>query len=373
MFFDKLLPFSRKKQKLSDRLYINPECDSVPTHGKNYNHDSVSLQNIRHFWQINEDNYIDNFKNASTDEYLVYGKTLMLWGFQKASPLKAQFPVYFERECHISNPKKLQIELLYNSYIEPASLNAILETYKMPELKIIADSVGCSKSGKKSELIHRICENIDDDMANSVISNSKLFMLSEKGKRFLDSNYDYVELHRHWRYNVSLYDFNKNRIPSNRKRTFNDNIFNLISQRIYRNTLHRHYYMIEYDYHALYEIAISEHHFDIALDNYLRFLYIKSCCIRTAQYYATDFPHSNFNEKNEFIFGSQDASPIVELSNFFNKSCIKYIYNDKSLPPSFLTENELTHMIEDMITSMSFDYMKYNKLIITRLKKYSKI
>lgn len=36
MFFDKLLPFSRKKQKLSDKLYINPAIDVIPTCEPNY-------------------------------------------------------------------------------------------------------------------------------------------------------------------------------------------------------------------------------------------------------------------------------------------------------------------------------------------------
>ena len=188
------------------------------------------------------------------------------------------------------------------------------------------------------------------------------------------ANYDYVELHRHQSYDISLYEFNKNRVlDGHRKRTFNDNIYTLVSERIYRKSVHRNYYMLDYDYHILYEITLSEHFYDIAITHYLRYLYLKSCCIRTAQYYATNYPHSDFNENNEVIFTVQSASPIVDISKFYKVSYIKDMYIDKTLPPSFLTEYEFVNMIDEMINSTLFDYAKYNNLIISRLKKYSKL
>lgn len=332
------------------------------------------LQNIRHFWESYPQNYQNYDKYATQDEYQIYGKTLMLWGFTNASSLRTSFPVYFERECHISNPQKLQYQLLCESYIEPAPLSAILNSYKMQDLKMIADSLGCKKNGKKAELIDRIIHNLDESMRNSIISSSDLFILSDKGRNFLNSNYDYVELHRHWDYRVSLYDFNRNRIPDGiRKRTFEDNIYTLVSQRIYQNCLYRNYYMMEYDYNILYSIALSEHLYDVAINNYLRSLYLRSCCLQTAQYYATDFPHSAFNEESETIFTVHSAPPIARLGKFYNSSFVEIIYEDKSLPPSFLTKDEALNMVDSMVNCIVFDYRKYNELIISRLREYSKL
>lgn len=334
---------------------------------------TIFLQEIRYFWRIHPQSYQNNYQDASIKEYILYAKTLLLWLFEKASPLITTFPIYFERECHISNPQKLQSELLHDSYIVPAPLSAILNAYKMQELKIIADSLGCAKSGKKAELINRIYQNLSESMANSIISGSNLFTLSDIGRSFLHSNYDYVELHRHSNYDISLYDFNKNRFSGNHKRSFADNAYTLIRQKIYKNSSQYYYHMMEYDYIALYNIALSEHEIDIALDCYLRALYLRSCCIRTAQYYATNFYHLDFNENSETLFTIHSASPIAELGKFYNTSYIENIYNDKSLPPSFLTKHETIDMIKDMISNTVFDYEKYNRLIISRLQTYSKL
>lgn len=332
----------------------------------------ISLQKIRYYWNAHPQNYQRNFRESSIREYEIYGKTLLLWLFEKASPLKTNFPVYFERECHISNPSKMQSQLLQDAYIVPAPLLDILSSYKMQDLKIIADSIGCVKKGKKEELIERIYQNLDENITRTLISGSNLFILSNKGRTFLNDNYDYVELHRHWNYNLSLYDFNRNRFCGNCKRSFEDNAYTLIRQRIFSNCSHCYYHMMEYDYYSLYSIALSGHKIDIALDCYLRYLYLISCCIRTAQYYATGFYHSDYNPQDEIIFTSRNAACIAELSYFYDRSYVENIYEDKSLPPSFLTKDEMANMIDNIIANAAFDYTKYNELIISRLRKYSR-
>lgn len=356
--------------------YIAPK-DSISPKSNILKHDctkDIDFQNIQCFWKSHPQVYRDSSEEATADEYMLYGKTLLLWLFEKASPLKTTFPVYFERECHISNPQKLQSELLHDSYIMPAPLALVLSTYKMQELKKIADNLGCAKGGKKAELINRIYENLNESMMNSIISDSNLFTLSEIGRAFLSSNYDYVELHRHWDYRISLYDYNQNRFPDNiRKRTFEDNVYTLISQRVYTNCLRRNYLLMDADYNILYKIALSEHLYDIAIKHYLRFLYLKSCCVYTAQYFSTASYHSNFIAEGQIIFTSHSASPIAELGKFYDNSYIENIYEDKSLPPSFLTKDDFIEMVKDMINETIFDYEKYNKLIIKRLQECSRL
>lgn len=355
--------------------YIAPK-DSISPKSNILKHDctkDIDFQNIQCFWKSHPQVYGDSSKEATADEYMLYGKTLLLWLFEKASPLKTTFPVYFERECHITNPKKLQSALLNKAYIEPAPIHNVIAAYKMQDLKIIADSIGCSKGGKKVELVNRICQNLSEDTLNSVLSQSELYVLSDKGKSFLRANRDYVELHRHPNYCVSLYDFNRNRFLGNRRRLFNDNVYTLISQRIYTNSVHRYYNMMEFDYLTLYNITLSENRYDIALNNYLRSLYLKSCCIHTVQYFSTAFYHSDFIAEGQIIFTSHSASPIAELGKFYDNSYIENIYEDKSLPPSFLTKDDFIEMVKDMINETIFDYEKYNKLIIKRLQECSRL
>ena len=337
------------------------------------NQDKVNLYSIRSFWKSHPQTYQDSFREATIEEYLLYGKTLMLWGFSSASPLRSTFPAYFTHECHISNPQKLQSQLVKEKYLEPASVKMILSSYKMQDLKIIADSIGCSKNGKKAELLERIFSHLDKETIDAIRAESNLYILSEKGRHFLQSNYDYVDLHRHGNYNISLYEFNKNRFPGQRRRTFNDNVYTLITKRIYQNSVRCYYQMMEFDYRVLYDIALSEHLYDIALDSYLNSLYLKSCCLHPAQYYSSDFYHIENDFSHEIIFTVHSAPPVAELGKFYNSSFIDNIFKNLSLPPSFLSNEEFKSMVKEMIESAAFDYNKYNQLIILRLRKYSNL
>lgn len=328
---------------------------------------------IRNFWKSHPQTYQNRFQEASIEEYLLYGKTIMLWGFTKAVPLYKNFPFYYESECHINNPKRMQSQLLQEGYIESASINEILSTYKIQELKIIAASVGCSKSGRKIELIHRILNFLDKETIDTIRHEACLYVLSNKGRIFLQANYDYIELHRHTKYNISLHEFNKNRFSGDYRRTFEDNVSTLISQRIYRNHSQYYYHMMEYDYRTMYEIAISEHLYDAAIDFYLRSLYLRSCCIRDAEYYGTNLYCIENDFSNTIIFTVHSASPFVELGQFYTSSLVDNIYADLSLPPSFLNAEEFKLMVIEMIESITFDYNKYNQIIISRLKEYSKL
>lgn len=361
-------------KKIMDLLNMDNWKSNISNMYNSQNPDEiVNLYSIRSFWKLHPQIYQNNFQESTNEEYLLYGKTLMLWRFSCASQLKSSFPVYFARECHISNPKKLQLQLLQEKYLEPASVKQILSSYKMRDLKIIADSIGCPKSGKKIDLIERILSHLDEETMNTIRAKSNLYVLSDKGRSFLQSNFDYVDLHRHANYNISLYEFNRNRFPDKRRRTFKDNVYTLISQRIYKNCVHHYYHMMEYDYKVLYEIALSEHLYDIALESYLKSLYLRSCCLYIAQYYSSDFYHVESNFTHEIIFTVHSASPLAEIGKFYDSSFVDNIFNDLSLPPSFMCKEEFKNMVDEMIESTAFDYNKYNQIITSRLKEYSKL
>lgn len=346
----------------------------IPYHSYSHtpNTEHLFLTTIKTFWNSNPRRYANDTSDAPVEDYLLYGKILMLDLFTKAHPLLDHFPVYFQFECHLSNPWKLQYELLQNDYLEPASAYMVLSSYRVPELKMLADSIGCSKSGKKQELIKRIYDALDFEMKQKMASQSDLYVLSPKGKAFLEGNDDYIELHRHANYNIPLYEFNRNRFPDgHHRRTFNDNIYTLISERVYKNCVQRIFNGMERDQKILFDIAMSEYRYDIALDHYLRSLYLNSCCVNTAQYYASDYHMVEFNPNYEIVFTVHSAGPLVELAEYYSTNYVETIYMDRSLPPSFLTQEEFSDMITEMIESTIFDYDKYNKLIASRLTQFT--
>lgn len=335
------------------------------------NDNGIDLYALLLFWKSRPQIYGSPRREASAEEYLLYGKTLMLWLYEKPSPLRTSFPYYFEL-CDISNPQKLQEQLLHENYFQPASGRAVLSLYTVPELKIIADSIGCSKSGKKAELLDRICNQMDEATLTATTLQKQLYELSNKGKAFLQDNYDYIEFHRHAKYNISLYDFNKNRFLDGHKRTFNDNAYTFLAQKIYQNCVQGIYHGMCSDYYALHEISLSEGRYDIALDSYLRSLYLNSCCVWNVQYCSSrNYSESDFS--HVIVFTYHSAVPLVKMQEFYSRSYVEDIYNDLSLPPSFLTQEEFKEMAEEMINSISFDYAKYNQLIASRLGDFSRL
>ena len=49
------------------------------------------------FWRQHPQKYSNDFsyKKTSNEEYLLYGKALILWGYDKARPLFESFPYYY--------------------------------------------------------------------------------------------------------------------------------------------------------------------------------------------------------------------------------------------------------------------------------------
>ena len=147
-----------------------------------------------------------------------YATTLLLWGHDRAFEYQEdrQYPTYYQYECGVSNPQKLQEELFQKGYYCEATFCEIFETYTLNELKIIADSIGIPKSGKKSDLITRILCNSHPDELHAHIGNRKYFTLSSKGKTYLQLHHDYVVFHKYSSFRISIeaYEIAKNKLQS---------------------------------------------------------------------------------------------------------------------------------------------------------------
>lgn len=205
-----------------------------------YRHIYPSLNDIKTFWKTYPQTFCEPSDiEVSISIYMLYAKTLLLWAYGKCCSIPGGYPWYFTNECHLTNPKKLHIELINDGYLGLPSAKEVFSMYKIPELKIIADSLGCRKGGKKAEIIDRIIASMNEADLKNLVKESKCYSLTEKGMLFLQDNYDLVEFHRHQKYNISLSCFWNNRFIGNKKRSFFDNAFNIISLRIFHNSANR--------------------------------------------------------------------------------------------------------------------------------------
>ena len=332
-------------------------------------HEYFDVKNIYNFYRQYPQNNAFPKDRTQAHEYLLYAKTLILDSYNKPSPIRDTYPAYFLAECNISNPRKLINQLIKEGYLGPPSARDLLNLYKLPELKIICDSIGCKKSGRKAELINRILNNTSPEFVEQYFQDCELYSLTEKGALFLQSNYDYVQLHR-FRYNITLHEFNANRFLGNRKRSFEDNIHYIISNRIYHNCLKHNYHYMEFEYRALYEITRSECNYDLAIKYLLTALYLKTCCIHIM---TICIYYSDYSMQGQIIFNNTVVIPIVRLSQYYDTRIVDDIYGDLSLPYSFLSLEEFKEAISEMISEISFDSEKYNNIIRNRLEEYIRI
>lgn len=104
---------------------------------------------------------------------------------------QTEFPQYWYYQMAIEEPRKLLDRLEETGFIEPASAAESLAGLKVPELKEILTGLNLPVSGKKTELISRICDNAPGEYLSSKMS-ARNYALTVLGKQELESN-EYVE------------------------------------------------------------------------------------------------------------------------------------------------------------------------------------
>ena len=94
----------------------------------------------------------------------------------------------------------------------------------------------------------------------------------------MDKNSDYIELHRQWEYNICLSEYNQNRSSENEQHNFYTIAYTILLKKASRKLSMHQYYRIVFDYLNLYDIAISESKYDLAIKYCLQAFYLKTCC-----------------------------------------------------------------------------------------------
>ena len=208
-----------------------------------------------------------------------YAKTIFLWANSKASPIKNNdsYPRYLLYECGIKNAAKYHKDLIASGYFEEASVEQVLNSLKVTELKNILISLGITTTGKKEELILRITNNADD----SVIAHycqEKLYILSPIGQTFLQEHNDYVLVHKHQNWGISWQEYDAKRISG---QSYYDTMWAIFNEQLVNN--HHDYGRTQYLY--MYQLLNEENKRERALRMLLQVLYIDLSGVDGIQWY----------------------------------------------------------------------------------------
>lgn len=308
--------------------------------------------------------------SISTDIYIAYGMVLLLSAYDKTSPIPDEYPLYFERECHLTNPASLHYKLICDGYLVPSSISEMLFTLKVPELKMILNSYGLKTSGKKEELVSRILSYADPDALRSYFKGTECYSISSKGAEFLSSHQDYVVLHRYSQLGVGLQEYES----CKRKCHLADCTDILI--RIYRSKCHSdRYSMINHTF--LMQLYDDTHVHDKALFEFLVLLYLR------ANYYDS---FVWINEMSKYlslsdaaahvldsarcvrVFSTQTASFFVSHYQYFTTKMVDTIYSHFDLPVTVISKHDFLAVLSEMVTHPVFDFEKWNRFLLMKFE-----
>lgn len=308
---------------------------------------------------------------SNTPNYKVrkeYATTLLLWGHDHAFEYKEnrQYPTYYQYECGLSNPNVLFKELIDEGYFQAAAYCEILDTHAVKDLSIIADSLGISKSGRKTELIKRILVSSTPADLRNHFGDTPFYSLSDKGKAYLQSHKDYIVFHRYGaRMNVSIekYEITKNELKATDCETV---LIYLMNQQIQKNHFDElsHIYLKElYDYTNQPDKAMLE---------FLVTLYFNINRLRDFQSYHRSLQYSPCDIAKQNMINNLYPSDYlcIEHATYFSKnvwhfktSFVDFIYQKYPLEHLIIEKESFLEILKEMEASAFFDLEKWNDII----------
>lgn len=309
--------------------------------------------------------------DLNTNLHMEYATALMLYGYEKAMPIHSAYAVFFERECHVTNPRALVKTLISDGYLEPSSLQDILYSYKVSELKSILESYGLKKNGKKDELVIRIMSEIPNNELNKYLPAEQYYSLSQKGREFLNTHLDYIELHRNAAWGISIEEYN-----SIKRAVGTDDFYdNMLVH--YRGKLpNASSYEIRSHCFCLYQIYNHKNDYHNAL---LHILYVLYWDVNAKENYpSTEYFEYNSMSKNRFksqypvsVFAPGIMSDIVKLKDHYKKELVEQIYNSGTFrfSSNLCSMQTFIDILSDLYNSPVFPYDKWNDYLG---KKYYK-
>ena len=303
-----------------------------------------------------------------------YGITLMLSAYGKGQPIMTGYPVYFERECGVTNPRILHENLVKDGYLGPAAHEDILTNYKIPELKEILTEIGATKTGKKQELITRILENSGPDTLERILGPQKCYSLTPLGEEFLNAHKDYVELHKSANWMIPIDEYKR------AKRTLHSENFFEVAEKILKDRIRT----ADCDAgiclagSSLADLYKKMGDFQESLYYLLLVVYIE---VNSLSYYPPyDLYKRGIISKKDLKEGYQIKpfypgmiTRIAKLNDYYSESLVEKIYKTKIVAAVFCDKKCFTNIVDDIFNESSFPFEKWNEYFKNKFYRYAGI
>lgn len=348
---------SEKFSPINKQMIIKPSSHNSDN---NTNHDKSN--NIK-------------FKQELSD----YKKAVFLYSQDKKLIRdNSKYPQYIFYELEITNPKKFHLRMLKENYFKKATLDEILTSYRVNELKDILKCHNLKISGKKDILISRIINEISSNELEEIKNNSSLLTLTKKGKEFISNHVDYIEFHKKKNWGIDLDDylmFKKN-LPF--KCSFNDVAWGIFNQKSNEYYFSKDFSLLRNTFLHMSELLKDENKIEQSYEYLLKVLYmdISGVCQNDIKYYFDGIYSKNDlienaikYSSNMFMFAPAIIHELILNKNIYSDLLVDNIFSTLVLPYNCCTNQLFKNIMHEMFTSESFDKTKYIEILKTNYFK----
>lgn len=328
--------------------------------------------------KINND--YDDVPIMNSKEKQDYTKAIFLYA-NSSSEIKSNtdYVRYLTYECGLLNPQKYHKELIEQGYYRLADIAEILNNYKVDELKNISKNSNLKVAGKKLELINRIKEEAPEEVINKIKSYKQIYVLSEKGKKFLDENRDYIKIHTHPSWQITIDDYLKAKKQSNSYSSFNDLAWGIFNHRTIEYSKNRQYGLVRNNFYNMYQLLKEEEKNERALEMLIMVIIYDLSGVSTVE--LLELYKQGIYDKDQLLdsYSNIFLAPgiikaISDLEPFYTEKLARDVYKKVFLPINFCSENLLIEFMNDLYNNTIFDYDKYiDKVNLERINYLKKI
>lgn len=202
--------------------------------------------------------------------------------------------------------------------------------------------------------------------------------MTEKGKIYLDENHDLILYHRS-QYDIRIEEFWKNRIIGNKKRAFNDTVYQIFTTRAHTYQLLKYFSRLEMIYWNLSNICHGEGNEELALRYALFRLYFSTNLashpelfdVKMVKYNGIEGQKEHVKALND-TFNKLTIERILKLKEYYGEHILDIIYDMRILPYILFDKSDLARAIRDLVNGEFFDRERYTDYICEKYEKYIK-
>ena len=313
-----------------------------------------------------------------------YATELVLWSFTKARRLpenNTDMPAYYTYECNIFNIKTFISQLISKEFLKKADSKSIFNVLKIQDLKSLLKKNNISTTGNKQDLIDKLVSN-NVPLPSDIIPDD-YYIISSKGKKFYEENYEYVELHKNPDYQITPKDFFEIRKTLSRDKgySFSDCLWRIFNKRIIEYSSTKQYWWVYYNYLNMAQLTYQENKQSISIALYIKCLIFLLCGVSMYEHYTWYLDDGNkdwlLNSNSDYFYIDKELLlKIAEMKDYYDDSIVDKEYNNLEMNFKLCSSETIKKIIEKLIEDPLFNIEDYKKLLENErqqnLRKYIK-